>query len=225
MKKKIILIVVILLVIVGAIILYVMNSWGEAKSEIKELTITEVSEKIESVTGVEINDIGELQGRYTTYDVDSSTSELMFSLEAMKGTVGKFKIFEVEFIAGEEPKINVDINPGSIYTANGMRDESLLDVGFFEVNKFPTMHFESTSIELTESNYVATGMLSMLGVEKGLNIPFTYKGKSENYKGLEVAIFEGKFILDRTNYGMEHTASVGDEVSVSFTVQLEKQNE
>jgi len=225
MKKKIIIIVLALIVVSGGVYLYLMNTWGEAKSEIKELKITQVSEKVESESGIEINDIGELKGTYLTYDIDSSTSELMFSLEAMQGTVGKFKKFEVEFSAGEEASIKVEIDPGSVYTANRTRDESLIDVGFFEVNKYPSILFESLSIELTDSNYIANGTITMLGIEADLKIPFIYKGKSENYKGLEVAIFEGKFTIDRTNYGMEHTASVGDDVSVSFTVQLEKQNE
>jgi len=143
----------------------------------------------------------------------------------MQGTVGKFKKFEVKFLAGEEASVKVHIDPGSVYTANRTRDESLLDVGFFEVSKYPSIVFESSSIELTDSSYIANGTIAMLGIKAPLSIPFSYKGKSENYKGLEVAIFEGEFTMDRTNYGMEHTTSVGDMVSVNFKVQLEKQNE
>jgi len=223
-KTKIILITVIVITIIVAVVLY-MIPWGGAESEIKELEITVESQKVESETGVEINDIAELSGSYTTYDMDSATSELMFSVDALQGTVGKFKDFKVEFTAGDNPFISVEINPNSIYTANRMRDEALRDEGFFEIKKFPSIVFKSSSIEVTDSNYIAIGTIKMLGTEVELTVPFTYKGKTENYKGKEVAIFDGKFTIDRTNYGMEHTASVGDNVTVNFTVQLEKQNE
>lgn len=223
-KTKTILFGLIIIVGLTAIVLY-MIPWGEAKSEIKELEVTEESQKVEIEPGIEINDIGELSGTYITYDVDSSTSELMFSLDALQGTIGKFKVFDVEFVSGELPSVVVNINPSSIYTANRMRDKELLDEGFFKVNEFPSIRFVSSAIEMSDSGYVAVGKVDMLGVGANLSFPFTYKGKSKNYKGLEVAIFEGKFVLNRTEFGMEHVASVGDNVSVSFTMQLEKQNE
>jgi len=223
-KLKIIIPAFVILIALGFLILYMY--WGEAKSEVKELKITEVSQKIESETGVELNDINELKGIYSTYDIDSSTSELMFSLDALQGTVGKFKKFKVEYKSSENEKsIRVDIDPSSIYTALSIRDESLLEEGFFEVNKFPEITFVSEEINFNDSSYIANGTISMMGVDTDFKVPFTYKGKSVNYKGSEVAIFEGKFSLDRTKLGMEHTASVGDEVSVNFIVQLEKQNE
>ena len=214
MRKKIIISVIVLLIGVGAFILYKLNNWGEASREFNGLTIISDS-----------NDITELNGNYMTYDLDSSRSELMFTLDAMQGTIGKFKKFEVTFVGNDQPKIIVVIDPSSVHTGERTRDRHLLGEGFFKVNSFPIIRFESSSIELVDSNYVVNGTLNMLGLEKELSIPFSYKGKSENYKGLEVAIFEGKFTIDRTNFGMEHTKSVGDQVSVDFKVQLEKQHE
>lgn len=226
-KAKKVLLALIAVGIIAAIVLYLIP-WGGAESEVKELEITKESSKVESEAGVEINDVTELNGVYTTFDIDSATSELMFSIDALQGTVGKFKKFEVEYTAGnslDESKIMVDIDVSSIYTANGMRDDAIRNEGFFEVVKFPSIVFNSTKVEFTDTAYLATGDIGMMGITEELLIPFAYKGKSQNNKGEEVAIFEGNFIFDRTKYGMEHTASVGDEVKVSFTVQLAKQNE
>lgn len=228
MKKSTKIIFGVLLVVIITVFIVLSMDWGGAESEIEELVITEESQKVQSEKGVEINDVTELNGVYETYDIDSSTSELMFSLDALQGTVGKFKQFSAEYSSGlsiEEAKINVVVDVNSIYTANGMRDESIRGEGFFEIIKYPTIEFNSTKIEVTDTAYLATGEVQMMGLTKELLIPFSYKGKSENNQGAEVAIFEGNFMMNRTLYGMVHTASVGDEVNVNFTVQLAKKDE
>jgi polyisoprenoid-binding protein YceI len=60
----------------------------------------------------------------------------------------------------------------------------------------------------------------MMGESKDLAFSFEYKGITENSKGLKVAIFEGTFEIDRTNFGMEHVVSVGDNVTINFYCEL-----
>lgn len=225
-KFKIIAIAVLVILTLTGVILY-MIPWGEAESEIKELEITETSNKIESEAGIEINDIKELNGVYTTYDIESATSELMFSIDAMQGTVGKFKNFRVSFLGSpaiEKSKIDVEIDVSSIYTANKMRDKGVKGDGFFHIDKFPYIRFQSSSIVISETGYVTNGTIEMMGLSKEFSFPFSYKGKTKNEAGNEVVIFKGEFSLNRTEYGMDHTPSVGDEVKVTFEVQLQQEN-
>ena len=60
----------------------------------------------------------------------------------------------------------------------------------------------------------------MMGESKDLAFTFEHKGITNNNKGVKVAIFEGTFEIDRTNFGMEHVVSVGDNVIINFYCEL-----
>ena len=60
----------------------------------------------------------------------------------------------------------------------------------------------------------------MLGVEKEIQVNFTYEGKGENEEGKDFIIFQGEFTLDRTEHGMVETTGIGNNVEVSFYTEL-----
>ena len=60
----------------------------------------------------------------------------------------------------------------------------------------------------------------MMGESKDLAFSFEHKGITKNSSGFKVAIFEGTFEIDRTNFGMEHVVSVGDDVAINFYCEL-----
>mgnify|MGYP001125659588 CR=1 FL=1 len=198
--------------------------WGNAESEVEKSAVEASAETVETANDIVLNDMSEVSGVYVSQnDVNKVTSEIMFHITGPQDATGSFKKFTVELNAFEDyqkSSINVAIDPMSVYTANGMRDESIKGEGFFESKDFPEIRFNSNQIAIGDTSYIATGILSMLGVEKEIQVNFTYEGKGENEQGKLIIIFQGEFALDRTEHGMKETAGIGNNVEVSFYTEL-----
>ena len=198
--------------------------WGNAESEVEKSAVEAPTETVETTNDIVLNDMSEITGAYVSQnDVNKVTSEIMFHITGPQDATGSFKKFTVELNAFEDyqkSSINVAIDPMSVYTANGMRDESIKGEGFFESKDFPEIRFNSNQIAIGDTSYIATGILSMLGVEKEIQVNFTYEGKGENEQGKLIIIFQGEFALDRTEHGMKETAGIGNNVEVSFYTEL-----
>ena len=156
---------------------------------------------------------------------DSSSSEVSFTIESSpKYTKGIFENFDIIFKVSEDDpsksKLRVTIDVSSINTDNEMRDENLMDEDYFSLNNFPEIRFQSNEIIKTDSTYLAIGIIDMMGLQNELTFNFIYKGKGENNRKQKVAIFEGKFTLDRVKLGMPTIKSIGDEVDVKFYCEL-----
>ncbi|MDX1700804.1 MAG: YceI family protein [Melioribacteraceae bacterium] len=91
----------------------------------------------------------QVQGKWT---LDPVHSELTFKVRHLmiSNVKGEFTDFDVEMNAGEEltdAKILVDIDGSSISTNNKDRDDHLKSEDFFDVNNYPKLTFESSSIK------------------------------------------------------------------------------
>ncbi len=89
-------------------------------------------------------------------------------------------------------KFNVCIDASSINTDNEKRDNHLKSEDFFEVEKYLEICFVSSSIEKTNSGFKTTGNLTIHGVTKKIEIPFTFENN----------IFKGKLKIKRLDYNI-----------------------
>ncbi len=111
---------------------------------------------------------------------------------------------------------NVDVN--SIDTRVEARDHHLKSADFFDVEKFPTMNFVSTSISKTKkaNQYLLKGNLSMHGVTKPVTLTLNYKGTAVNPMSKKSTYFYQVLgSLKRTDFGVGSnfpSAVVSDEV-------------
>lgn len=120
-------------------------------------------------------------------------------------------------------KINVNIPVETVNTGDSGRDEHLRADDFFGAKMFPTINYSSEKIEKTQNGYVAKGKLTMKGVTKDVDLPFTYFGSTTTKWGTDVAAFEGELTINRNDFGVNGaSASVGNEVSIQFSVELNK---
>lgn len=146
--------------------------------------------------------------------VDTSASHITFKIGNMKvnSVDGSFSGMtgNVAFDAAEpaRSKFAVCVDAASVDTDNKKRDKDLRSDGFFDVLKFPTICISSTMVERTDAGFLAKGKLTMHGVTKDVEIPFTNTGRT----------LTGKLTLNRLDYGVgpEGTFMVGDEVEVSI---------
>jgi polyisoprenoid-binding protein YceI len=209
------------LITIGVVFL---TPWGNAESVVEKSEVDPSTETVETANDIVLNDMSEITGEYVSQEsLSKVTSEIMFHITGPQDATGSFKQFTINFNSDKDYKkasISVVIDPLSVYTANKMRDESIKGEGFFESENFPEIIFNSSQIEIGDTSYIATGTLSMLGVEKEITVNFTHEGKGKNEEGKPVIIFQGEFTLDRTEHGMEETAGIGNNVEVSFYTEL-----
>ena len=108
----------------------------------------------------------------------------------------------------DNSQVKFEVKVASISTNITKRDDHLLTDEFFAAGKYPLMTFKSTNVNHAGGNkYILNGNLTIKGVTKEVDVPFTYLGMRENplMKGKMVAGFEADFTINRLDY------NVGDE--------------
>lgn len=105
---------------------------------------------------------------------------------------------------------NVSVDAGTINTGIDMRDKDLQKENYFNTGKYPTINFVSTAVSAGN----VTGNLTIKGVTKQVNIPFTVTPSGSGF------IFEGKFSISRKDFGVGGNSVVlSDHVDVMLKVQ------
>ena len=196
--------------------LLIFKSWGEPISELEKSKFNEISI-------VEFNSITNTSWKNNKND--NSSSEISFYIDGLKDTKGFFKDFDIIFKVSDIPeksKIKVSIPVESINTDNELRDETLMGEEFFNSEKFPVIEFHSKDILKSKSKYKAIGEMNMMGINSDFSFLFDFNGITKNKNNQNVAIFEGEFTIDRTDFGMINVATVGDEVKIRFYCELIK---
>lgn len=171
------------------------------------------------------------------YKVDSDHSGVSFTIRHFVSNVpGRFKDFDgVIKYDPQNPaasSVNFTIQAASIDTDNADRDNHLKGADFFDVAKFPTLTFSSTSVKAVDADTLeVTGELTMKGVTKKVTVPVDVLGSVKTPRG-EKAGFETAFKLDRKEYGITWNraldaggAVLGDDVKVSISIEADRQAE
>ena len=205
--------------VLGAVLLIIgfliLSNWGKPESILEKTNIEEMkTQDFASILGT----------TWRNNTADPTSSEISFDIDGLKDTKGFFKDFDIIFKVSdndpEQAKLKVSINVKSINTENDIRDEEIMGEDFFNTEKYPVIEFYSKRIKKIEGEYSTNGLLNMMGESKDLLFSFIHKGITSNSSGFKVAIFEGTFEIDRTNFGMEHVATVGDNVAINFYCEL-----
>ena len=171
-----------------------------------------------------------------TYQIDTAHTSVAFSIRHMTiSTVrGSFQDFSGTLLYDEQnlanSSVDVTIQAASINTDNEKRDTHLKSADFFDVEKYPTLTFKSKQIKKQDDGFVAVGDLTMHGVTKVVEIPFTFIGKVTDPWGKTRIGFDGETSLNRKDYGLtwgnvmdNGGLVVGEEVKISLSVQAIKE--
>ncbi len=219
MLKKIIIGAIILVAIAVAVI--VLVPWGEYESTLEKSEITQ-EESIDS-SGTIVPSLSLIQGNYSVVSGENAQAELLFDVEGLKKTKGAFEKFSINFDITDDftrSTLVVEIESASINTGNTMRDEHLAEEDFFNVANYPSINFSSAVIVQTDTGYVAQGDLTLLESSQAIGVPFKHLGNGTNKENESFEAFEGSFVFDRTEYGMEEVSGAGNVVTVSFYCEL-----
>jgi len=170
-----------------------------------------------------------------TWSVDKAHSMATFKVRHIVSNVtGNFRNFDADInIDRAHPansSVDFTIQTTSIDTGNTNRDEHLRTADFFDVAKFPTISFKSTSVKPKSANdFEVTGDLSMHGVTKRITIPVTFLGFGKDGRGGEKAGFEIETTIDRKDFGIVWNKTIdeggmllGDDVKIAINLEANK---
>lgn len=165
------------------------------------------------------------------YQPDPAHSRLGFAARhAMVTTVhGWFDSFQGRVhLDGHDPRncsVALVIDAASIQTNNPDRDAHLRSADFFDVERYPTITFESSDVmPLDDRRYRVTGNLTIRAVTRAVDLELTHQGNSiDPYGQLRVG-FEGSGGLKRSDWGLTWNVALevgGVVLSDRITLELD----
>ena len=163
------------------------------------------------------------------YIVDLAASTVSFTLQASAifkvKKDGYFKNFSgLVSYNPERPvdtRVDLTVDADSIDMRDPEHSQLLKSAEFFDVERFPTLHFASESTNLRPDGTLSvTGDMTIRGVTRRMTIPVTLRPTtaSGSTEGRE---FESTFQIDRTEFGLNGVPDWhGFHVSISKNVQI-----
>lgn len=139
-------------------------------------------------------------------------------------TEGAVEAFDVRLVmnaSGEPQQLTVNMPTAKVTTFNPMRDESVLGPGYLNAAAFPKMRYTSSAIKKEGDKYVVSGEFEMLGKKAPLALELKFAARGSE-KGKDFLVMVGKSQLDRTQFGMNSDAKIGNVVTVTFEIELQK---
>jgi len=126
--------------------------------------------------------------------------------------------------------VEFTIQAASVDTDNDNRDQHLRSADFFDVAKYPTITFKSTSVKpKSKTEFDVTGDLTMHGITKRITLPVTFLGFGRGPDGKEKGGFEIETTLNRKDYGIvwnraldEGGVLLGEDVKVMISLEVNK---
>ena len=169
-----------------------------------------------------------------TWAIDPIHSSISFSVRHLvvskvRGTFGAFS-GAVTVAADGTPSVTAEIDIASVDTGDDQRDAHLRATDFFDVEKFPTATFTSTSVNADGDEYRVEGDFTLKGVTKRITLPVQFNGVNPGMGHGAVAGFEASVVLNRKDFGIDIDmpletggAVVGDKVTITLEIEALKQ--
>ena len=167
-----------------------------------------------------------------TWNIDASHSSIEFSVRHLmiSKVKGSFKTFSGSVTIPEDPfqaSLHVSIDPNSIDTGDANRDNHLRSADFFEVEKYPTAEYVSSSVRPHGDGYMVEGELTLHGVTRPVTLDLEFNGTGSDPWGNTRAGFTATTEINRRDFGIDITMPmetggvvVGDKIKLSIEVEL-----
>ena len=163
-----------------------------------------------------------------TWQLDPYHTQVEFSAKhlAMMTVRGYFdEVSTKAEIDPEHPEnatVEATISTASIRTNNGMRDNDIRSSNFLEVDKFPLITFESTSvIPAGPDRYTLTGDLTIKGNTRPVTLEVTKYGEFNDpgMMGHRIA-YGATGTINRKDFGLSFNAILDGRLVVSEDIQI-----
>ena len=167
-----------------------------------------------------------------TLEIDLSHSTVSFKVRHLFTKVqGRFNEFSGSIEIDEEnlkaSSVKASIEAASVDTNVEARDKDLRSDRFFNVEKFPTIEFESTEITgVAGKAGKIVGTLTMHGVSREVVLEAEFLGRGKDPWGNERYGFAATTTINRKDYGMTWNevveaggVLVGEEIEIELEIE------
>jgi len=191
----------------------VLTSWQkshEKKEEGNKIKVVRILTGFDSKTAI------------TRWNADAANAQINFVVGGPFGKVhGKLGGLKSAIQFDENnltaSSFSASVDPKSINTGIGLRNHDLQKEKFFDSDKYPIISFHSEKIQKTGTAYNAIGSLTIKGVTRPVQIPFTFTEKGNS------GLFKGSFTIHREDFGVGNKGgSVGNDVDINLEVPVSK---
>lgn len=168
----------------------------------------------------------------STWTIDKNHAETTFKIKHMgvstvrgsiSGVTGTIVWDEKE---PSKSSVDVTIDATTVSTNNAMRDKDLKSDHYFNVEKFPTMTFKSTSVKRVNGKLQVVGDLTLAGVTRSVTLDVD--GPTAPQKGMggkSVIGLSATTTVKRSDFDFAPktpTMVLGDEVGVTIDVEADQ---
>jgi polyisoprenoid-binding protein YceI len=168
-----------------------------------------------------------------TWSIDKGHSKIGFTVthHMISEVDGYFRTFTAKLTSSKDDfsdaVFELSAETTSINSENEMRDKDLRSAGFFDVEKFPSLSFTSTSFTKVASNkYSLIGNLTIKGVTKPITMQVTLMGPEPHPRTKKPAIgIKATCKINRKDFGIGENLPemmVGNEVEIRATGEFNK---
>ncbi len=174
-----------------------------------------------------------------SWKIDSAHSQVTFSVRHMmiSNVYGRFEKFEgdVDFNETDPARSTVDvsIDASTINTREPQRDGHLKSPDFLNVEKYPSIGFKSTRVEMINPDHGKVyGDLTIRNTTRPVVLDVEYSGTARSPYGTVSAGFSASARINRKDWDLTWNVAletggvlVGDEIKVNIDVELVRQPE
>jgi polyisoprenoid-binding protein YceI len=167
-----------------------------------------------------------------TYEIDPVHSDVSFTVRHMMVSKvrGKFHGVRGTIVLAERPEessVTAEVDLSTIDTGNQQRDDHMRSADFFEVEKFPTMAFQSRAVRVKDDDeLVIEGDLTLKGITRTVELLLEVNGFTKDPYGGIRAGFSASTTINRKQFGVTIDmpmdgggAVVGDKILVNLEIE------
>ena len=170
-----------------------------------------------------------------TYELDPTHAAIEFKVAhlVISKVSGNFNSFTAALQVDDDGRLESAesiIQVSSIDSGVERRDNHLRAADFFDAETYPEISFKSTSVEKKDGKDVLIGDLTIRGITKKVEFPFTLLGPIQDPWGNTKVGFEAETTINRTDFGLTWNSTletggvvVGEDVEISINLEANKQ--
>lgn len=167
-----------------------------------------------------------------TWTIDKDHAQTDFSVRHMgvstvRGSIGGVTgtiVWDANDLS--KSSVSATIDTSTVTTNNRMRDSDLRSATFFNVEKYPSMTFKSTSVARVNGKLQVTGDLTLAGVTRSVTLEVDGpSGPQKGMGGKTVIGLSATGMVKRSDFhfGSKYPAAiVGDEVRIMIDVEADQ---
>ena len=168
-----------------------------------------------------------------TWAIDPVHSEVSFVVRHMMVSKvrGRFDKFDGTIVTAADPlqsSVTASIDLSSVNTGSPDRDNHIRSADFFEVDKHPTMTFQSTGVRPDGDNFLLDGNLSLHDVTRPVTFKLEVNGFGPDPYGGTRAGFSATTEINRNDWNISYNGAIpgasnavvlSDKVTINLEIE------